>query len=82
LSSRGFRITTLHAFICRETADDEGLVAIQVGGLWFPLIAADERRVESLRPKAQQIAAETGKRIELVRFVRGQVLETYGGRKS
>lgn len=81
--SRGFRVLTLHAFLCRDNPDnDEGLVAIQVGGVWFPLIAADERRLEDLRPKAQEIAAQEGKRIELVRFVRGQVLETYDGRKS
>ena len=78
-----FRVTMLHAFLCRDNPEnDEGLVSMCVGGVWFPLIAADERRLESLRPQAQAIAEKEGKRIELVRFVRGQVLETYDGRKS
>jgi hypothetical protein len=79
--SRGFRITTFSAFNAEGDDGDEGLVAELVGGYWLPYIAADERRVEQLRSRVQAIADRRYQRITLVRFVRGQVLETYDGRK-
>lgn len=73
---------TLHAFIAKGDDDDEGLCAQLVGQTWMPLIAGDEARLEQLRALAEGIAKASGKKIELVRFVRGQLVETYDGRKS
>lgn len=77
----GFRIQTLHAFVAKGSDNDEALVAAKLGGTWMPLIAADEARLEQLKPLAQKVAAEAGVAVQLVRFVRGQVVETYDGRK-
>lgn len=78
----GFRIITLHAFIAKGSDNDEGVVAAKFGDTWLPLIAADEKRLEQLKPLAQKAAAEAGVAVQLVRFVRGQVVETYDGWKS
>lgn len=79
---RGFRIATLSAFIAKGEDGDEGVVAARLGDTWFPLVAADDKRLEQLRPMAKRIAFETKARIELIRFVRGQVLETIDERGS
>lgn len=73
-----FRITTLWAFIAKEN-DEEGICAQLVGNTWMPMIGADEKRLAQLRPLAATIAKTTGKRIELIRFVRGALVETFEG---
>ena len=63
------KIETIYAFIATEKEpDDEGIVAMRIGGNWIPLVAADEERVDSLRPIAQNIAKITRKKITLAEF--------------
>ena len=58
------RIERIWAFLSVDAAGNEGLCAAPLGGLGLvPLIAADEARLESLRPIAVYLAARTGKRI-------------------
>jgi hypothetical protein len=63
------KIETIYAFISTEEGpEDEGVVAVKVGDVWMPLVGADMKRVESLRPLAKEIAQTTGKRIVLAKF--------------
>jgi hypothetical protein len=71
------RITEIFAFIAEDTGpEDEGVTAMSIGPLMLPMVGADEARVRSLMPKAQEIARITGKTIRLMRFSGRQVLKT------
>jgi hypothetical protein len=49
-----------------------------MSGQLVPLIAADEKRLASLRPLAQNMAIRFGMKIRLVRFHTREVIEEYG----
>jgi len=79
----GFKIGSIYAFLAIDPKDgDEGVCAFQTSdGAWFPLVAADEARLASLRPIAMRIGAASGTRIILARFSTRTDLEivTTGG---
>ncbi len=63
------RIDEMYAFIAEDAGpDDEGIVAINRSGTWVPLVGADMKRVESLRPVARQLARTLNKPIKLIHF--------------
>jgi hypothetical protein len=66
----GFRIQSLTAYVAVDPADDsEGVVGhLLADGTTMPLIGADEKRLEDLRPYAEHVAQMTGQTIKLVRF--------------
>ena len=72
-----YRIRTLHVFTSIGADGDEGVVAFwdPTRG-WMPLVAADERRLESFRPMAQAIADKSGRHIMLARFTVREELDT------
>jgi hypothetical protein len=75
-----FRITTLWAFVAIDQADDEeGICAQLIGDTWMPMIGADEKRLEQLRPVAEKMAKIAGTRIQLIRFIRGAVVQDFKG---
>ena len=63
-----FKIETIHAFIATDDDGVEGLAAFNMGGNWFPMVAADDSRLRSLRPVADAIAQASGKPLTLARF--------------
>ena len=76
------RIKEMYAFIAEDSGpDDEGVIGIQTGPgddgqrLWLPLVGADMARVNSLRPIAQGIGRQIGKKVTLVHFSNRQDLE-------
>jgi len=76
------KIETIYAFISTEKGpNDEGIVAMKVGDTWMPLVGADMKRVDSLRPIAKQIAVVTKKRIVLAKFTVRQDMEEINPRK-
>ena len=62
------KIMTMYAYISEDGPDDEGVVAIMLGDTWTPLVGADMKRMESLRPMAQEISKVTGKEVILAKF--------------
>ncbi|MBA7591648.1 hypothetical protein ES708_33808 [subsurface metagenome] len=63
------RIEEMYAFVAEDSGpDDEGVVGMNAGSGWMPLVGADMARVESLKPIARNIAAQTGKKIKLLHF--------------
>lgn len=73
-----FRIVSLWAFVATDN-DEEGVCAMFHGDTWYPMIGADEKRLEQLRETAAKMSKISGKRIELIRFIRGAVVETFDG---
>lgn len=72
----GFRITLIHAFIAVADDKDEGITGfLDRSGMWMPMIAADPKRLELLRPKAQEIATASGRKIWVARFAHREDIE-------
>lgn len=69
------RIYTLCVFVAED--GDEGIAAFYDPRTQthIPMVAADEARVDSLRPIAQQIASASGCTIRLFRFQVREMLE-------
>lgn len=75
----GFAIERLWVFVSVADDGDEGVAAFVApgSGTWYPMVAADEKRLEGLIRKAQDIAKATGKRLRLVRFDRRTEIEVF-----
>lgn len=63
-----FKIKTISAFIAEDENGEEGIVAHKIGDSWCPLVMADEKRIQSVRPIAKKLSSESKKRVKLVRF--------------
>lgn len=74
------KIEVMYAYIAHEKGDPdkEGLTAFlpSPSGQWMPMVGADEERMASLKPMAQELANATGQRITLVKFSDRTELET------
>lgn len=72
------RIDQLWVFLSGGT-DGEGLCAapLEPDGMMMPLIAADQRRINALRPIAQAMAQMFGRPIHLAQFSHRDDLEVF-----
>lgn len=74
------KITEVYVFASVDEGG-EGVVGQVVDMLgrevFMPFVCADKKRMESLKPLAQKIAKETGKKIKLIRLSTREELETY-----
>ena len=68
------RIEEMYAFIAEDSGPDEGVVAMNVGGVMLPVVGADMTRAESLRSMARNISRQTGKKVRLIRFTQREDL--------
>lgn len=64
----GFRIDRLWAFLSIGEDGDEGVCSISTTLGHMPMVAADRRRVDQLRPYAAKVAKTTGRPVRLARF--------------
>jgi hypothetical protein len=62
------RIDALWAFVSTDADGNEGLCAAPLQGMTMPMIAADEKRLASLIPMAEQLATISGMTIRLVKL--------------
>lgn len=63
-----FKIETISAFIAVDDDGTEGVVGVpSLFGL-MPMVCADEERIRSLEPRAQELATAMRKTITLARF--------------
>jgi len=78
------RFTELWVFVASEPddPDDEGVPAFLSRNEWFPLIAADRARLDSLRPLAESMVEKTGKQIRLMHATNFEEVEVIGGQES
>lgn len=73
-----FVIKDIWAFIAIDPDDgDESVVGARIGGNMLPMIAADEKRLDQLRPIAHGMALAMGIEIKLVRFTARVDEESY-----
>lgn len=64
----GFRIKSLHAFLAIHDDDDEGVIGVLTPSGWMPAVAADQERLEEMRPQVERAVRATGMKVKLVRF--------------
>lgn len=70
------KIDEMYAFIATDEDGQEGICAFQIeSGLWMPMVGADLKRVDSLRPIARSIVLATGRQIEVCKFTNREHLE-------
>jgi hypothetical protein len=73
------RIEEVWIFISRDDKGNEGVCAFMHPTLgWVPMVAADEQRLESLRPKAAEIARLTSKSVHLIKLTTRLEVEVIG----
>ena len=70
------KIEEMYVFIAEDGPNDEGVSAFQIGDTWLPMVGADMKRVDSMKPVAQLIADRTGQTIKLIRFTQREEIET------
>jgi len=72
----GSTIDVLYAFVVVDDDGSEGIPAFTTpdGRVW-PMVAADQARIESMRPMAQGIADQARRPVELNRFLGRQRVE-------
>lgn len=64
-----YRIDSLFAFTCVDSDGTEGVCAAQMPGLGtVPLMGADLAMVAKLRPLAQKVATQTGRKVVLSHY--------------
>lgn len=71
------RIDEMFAFVCLDDDGTEGIPAIQTPMGPVPLLGADLKRIDSLRPYAENLS-KTGKKVTLVKFTNRVELEVFG----
>ncbi|MBR0879598.1 hypothetical protein ACVMGC_000996 [Bradyrhizobium barranii subsp. barranii] len=71
------RIDEVYLFVSVDEAGEGVCAAPLMGeGSLVPLMAADKKRVEALKPWAREVARITGKKIKLIKFTtRSEVME-------
>jgi len=62
------KINKIYCFCALGDDGNEGIAAFMVNQIFYPMVGADERRVESLMVPAQDIVNETGTIIRLCEF--------------
>jgi hypothetical protein len=60
------RVTEMFAFVVADRGpSDEGIPAIDMGGVPYPMVGADIQRCESFYGVAEDLSREIGRRVEL-----------------
>lgn len=72
------RIEQMYAFVVLDEDNTEGIPAIATPIGHMPMVGADMKRIDELRPVAEAMAKESGLKITLCRFEVRTELETYG----
>ena len=64
------KITEMFAYVAADRGpDDEGVMAMRLpNGEWAPMVGADMKRAEALRPYAEMIRETTGKSYRCLKF--------------
>lgn len=70
------KIETLFAFLATDSHGGEGLFGEFFGREWLPFVGADMANVNTLRPRAEEIAKRTGAKITIAHFMARRDVDT------
>lgn len=71
-------IDSISAWVSRDEEGNEGICGFNSPLGWMPMIAADEERLKSLRPFAEDVARTTGRPVYRVQFYLRREVENIG----
>ena len=74
---KGFKITSIQAFIAEDEDGAEKIYAHNIAGGWLPFICFDDASVESLKPIVKEIAGTFNKKMKLIKFSVREDLEEF-----
>lgn len=74
-----FKINELWAFVSTDEEGVEGVCAFRSVDGWLPMVAADVKRLSSLRPLANEVAKRTGRPVQLIKFTAREDIEMLTG---
>ena len=83
MSNEAFKVQEVYVFISEAEDGDEGIIAqiIDMVGVempvYMPFVAADKKRLQQLKPMAQKIAKESGKKVKVIRLSVREEIEVY-----
>lgn len=73
------RIDSVYLFVASDETGEGVCGAPLLGpGTMVPLIAADEKRLASIRPVAEMMVREFGQKIKLIKFTTREEIEDIG----
>lgn len=76
------RIDSVWMAVSVDDADDtEGVCAVNVAGSWYPLIAADERRLPFILEEGRKIAERDKRRVRIIRLTTREEIDVIDGRQ-
>lgn len=76
------KVTELWAYVVEEFPGEEGVPAVPLHGLMYPLFGADAERMKSMEKFAQMMADATGVKVELRRFSSVEVVKVLNPKKK
>lgn len=74
------RIDQIVAAVSVDADGTEGLCAVLVGGVWYPLIAADPAREKFVIAEAEKIAMAQRRKVDVIRFTTRETIRSIDGR--
>lgn len=64
-----FHVDEIWAFLSVDADNNEGIIGFSTNdGRWVPMVCADRKNIDPLRPLAKEIAAAAGKTVVLAHF--------------
>lgn len=69
------KIDTLWAVLSVDDTGNEGMVAANIAGTWFPIVWCYEKNTEKMLKFAAEVKANTNKKLRLVKFSSKEVIK-------
>jgi dihydroorotase-like cyclic amidohydrolase len=73
------RIDAVWMAISVDENGNEGVCAAEINGMWMPLVAADEARLEQIIATARRIAQVTKRQIKIIKLTTREEIEVIPG---
>lgn len=73
------RIDAVWMAISVDDNGNEGVCAAEINGMWMPLVAADEKRLEWIIATARRIAQVTKRQIRIIKLTTREEIEMIPG---
>lgn len=76
------RIDEIYAYVVKDETGNEGIPGFKTTDGWMPMVGADMRRADQLRPIAQAMADSQGFEIRLCRFTTREEITVFKPQKG
>lgn len=70
------KIDAVWICVVKEDEKDEGIPAIRLGDMYYPLLTANEGLLASIKKEAQTVANENNAEVRVLKFTNAELIET------